>query len=201
MSTLQYIMQKSEDNVQESVLTFHCVGSRVRTQVMSLSGKCLYSLNHLVSLLVISLNPWYSWISWGFSWYYRYCTLIYFMFRCWDRTQDLLCATPMLSHRVTPELQMHCFPSPVTKACTTEFFSFIARIFLWSFHVWNCCTPVKAQSSCWVFQEKKIELEPLGSSWNIQTRKKNACSPHPPGSGIDNEERTSELAYGWMVQH
>lgn len=50
-------MQKSEDNVQESVLTFHCVGSRVRTQVMSLSGKCLYSLNHLVSLLVISLNP------------------------------------------------------------------------------------------------------------------------------------------------
>lgn len=25
--------------------------------------------------------------------------------------------------------------------------------------------------------------------------------PHPPESAIDNEELTSELAYGWMVQH
>lgn len=32
-------------------------------------------------------------------------------------------------------------------------------------------------------------------------KKKNVCPPHPPESAIDNEELTSELAYGWMVQH
>lgn len=41
-------MQKSQDNIQESVLSFYHEGLRDRTQFTNLDGKCFYPVSHFL---------------------------------------------------------------------------------------------------------------------------------------------------------
>ena len=77
---------RSEDNLHELIHSFHCVGLGAQTEGVTLSGKCLYLLNHLTGPVFLfffqdsltqprlALNSLYS----------QECTPDPLVFTCWD---------------------------------------------------------------------------------------------------------------------
>lgn len=53
-------MWKPKDNTQKSVLSFHHVGSRDRTQVTKLGQQVPIESSHLLRLMVFKIRSWKS---------------------------------------------------------------------------------------------------------------------------------------------
>lgn len=57
----QKVEKRSKDNLQEQVLSFHCVDSRIKLKSLSLHGKLLHLLNHPSGPKLVLLKVLFSW--------------------------------------------------------------------------------------------------------------------------------------------